>query len=335
MLRITVHTAPDAAALEATWRELETRAELSFFQSWTWAGCLFGARFTDPVLLRAERGGAVVALGLFNRRRLALHLGESGDAAQDGVYVEHNGLLLARHGAPDLVALLRAARRPGVVPRRLVLSGVDEAHLLAVRAAGGRVVLRRAHVAPLLDLTVTGGDWMAGLSANTRQQLRRSVRAYGSVALRRAETVREAHEFLDALAVLHQASWNRRGQPGAFARPFFREFHRALIARGLPRDEIDLLRVSAGGAVIGYLYNFRHRGRVLAYQSGFDYQAARGAQQPGLTCHQAAIDMYVAAGAKAYDFLAGDHRYKRSLANAEQQLYWLTLYPAVTSVLRR
>ena len=85
------------------------------------------------------------------------------------------------------------------------------------------------------------------------------------------------------------------------------------------------MRIAAGGRAIGYLYNFRHRGRVLAYQSGFDYAAAGARQKPGLTCHRAAIDLARREGATAYDFLAGGDRYKTSLANATTQMFWLDL----------
>ena len=233
-----------------------------------------------------------------------------------------------------MATLLRAVRGHRRIPRRIALSGVDDAHLAAAHATGARVLIRREHIAPRLDLAAAGVDWIASRSANTRQQLRRSARAYGAVRMERAMTVAVAWEYLDALATLHQRRWHARGKPGAFAQTFFARFHRELIARGLPRDEIDLLRISAEGAVIGYLYNFRHRGRVLAYQSGFNYAAARGAQKPGMTCHQMAIDWYAAQGVRAYDFLAGADRYKRSLANAQTRLHWLSLYPVLSDLWR-
>jgi CelD/BcsL family acetyltransferase involved in cellulose biosynthesis len=129
--------------------------------------------------------------------------------------------------------------------------------------------------------------------------------------------------MLDRLAVLHQAHWTRRGKPGAFAGPAFRRFHRALLARAVPRGEADLLCIAAGGREIGYLYNFRFRERVLAYQSGFDYATAGAHEKPGMTCHHAAIEAALAEGMDCYDFLAGAQRYKSSLAGAEVPLHWL------------
>ena len=154
-------------------------------------------------------------------------------------------------------------------------------------------------------------------SANTRQQLRRSDRAYGALTVTRARDAAEAHAMLDAMVPLHQATWAARGAPGCFAEPFFARFHHALIDRGMPRGEIDLLQVSGEGGIVGILYNFRYRGRSLAYQSGFAYRSADARCKPGLTCHHQAIRFCSEIGLDCYDFLAGEGRYKRSLAEQE------------------
>jgi len=336
--QIALSAVTDLAAIGPRWRALEARSDASFFQSWTWVGCLAEQRFPDPLLLEVRQDGQDVALALFNRHETwlsscTLRLGESGVAALDAMFVEHNGLLLAQ-GRADLLApclrfLLRP--RPGL---RLVLAGVDGAHLDAARATDGAVVrVLRTEPAPFVDFTqlADGPDgFVASLGASTRYQLRRSARRYGEggrLAVRRAQSVDEAHAMLDELAPLHQATWTSRGQPGAFANPKFREFHQALIASGLPRGEIDLLRITAGEQLIGCLYNFCYGGAVLTYQSGFDYAASQPHQKPGMTCHHMAIEMYRAAGWRRYDFLAGQDRYKTSLANAATTLHWIDMVP--------
>ena len=69
--------------------------------------------------------------------------------------------------------------------------------------------------------------------------------------------------------------------------------------------------------------NFRYRGRALAYQGGFDYANADRHQKPGLTCHHQAIRLATAAGLDRYDLLAGEGRYKQSLAGDATALHWL------------
>lgn len=309
-----------------TWRALEREAAgLSFFQSWTWVGCLAEERYDRPTLLRAEAGGRTIGLALFNRRGNRLHLAESGQASLDSPFIEHNGPLLAS-GAADLAlpALLRAAwRERGVT--RLVLGGVSPGVL---EVAGGVPFRSRAQEAPYIDLArirTGGGDWLASLSANTRYQLRRSARSYaqrGALQLDHATSVPEALRWFHELVALHGESWRRRGQSGAFDNPFALRFHRSLIERAQPRGELDLLRLRAGDEDLGYLYNFRHGARSYAYQSGLNHANAGRHGKPGLTAHAMAIERALADGELAYDFLAGAARYKLSLANDTTRLWW-------------
>jgi hypothetical protein len=341
MTVITLSRVTDWHTLGQRWREFEARCDCSFFQSWTWTGCLAEERYTDPVLLEARRDQRLVAMALFNRRRgptgrQILWLGETGVPALDAVFVEYNGILTER-GAPAglLAECIRAARCEPIEGhrpwrgRRLVLSGVGQVTLAAAFGSGGGNWVRQTLAAPYVDLDRVrrdGGDFLSGLSANARYQLRRSDRAYaaeGDVAVKRAGSVAEAQDFLGQLAALHQTTWLRRGRPGSFADPRFGRFHRALIHRGFARGEIELLRVSRGERHVGFLYNFNFLKIVLSYQSGFDYATAGRHQKPGLTCHHQAIRLALATGAARYDFLAGEDRYKRSLANAEGRLYWV------------
>jgi CelD/BcsL family acetyltransferase involved in cellulose biosynthesis len=327
-MAIAVETLPVRSFddLGEAWRALEAEAgDHSFFQSWTWVGCLAAERYDDPVLLRATEGGRVVGLGLFNRRDGRLHLAESGRSELDAPFTEHNAPLVAgADGRAVLEAVMAAAWRvPGA--RQLVLGGVPDAVL---HAAGGIGYRLREEPAPFVDLDAVrrgGQPWIETLSANTRYQIRRSARVFGRlgpVRLDRAERIEEARDWLEALARLHGESWRRRGQPGAFANPFSRRFHQELVERATPRGELDLLRLSAGGTAIGYLYNFRLGGRVYAYQSGLDPARAEGHGKPGLTCHAMAVERAIAAGERVYDFLAGAARYKLSLSNASEPLFW-------------
>lgn len=331
-VEVTLSPVGDLSVVEAEWRELEARAEAPFFRSWTWVGCLAAERFTDPFLARAVRRGRLVGLALFNRhgrrwhRRLAL--GESGDRRLDSPFVEHNGpLLAAGEGRATEAAMIRAALAvPGIGGLRL--SGVNPSLIAAAREAGAVLPGLQERRAPFvgLDALRSGGvAYLDALSANTRQQLRRSNRRYaaeGPLAIERAGDVPEALGWLEGLIALHGAAWRARGQPGAFAEPFMTRFHQALIAHGVPRGEVDLLRATAGSHTIGFLYNFRFRGHVCAYQSGFDYAVPDPHAKPGLTSHHLAIERALAAGDHSYDFLGGDDRYKRSLATDTAALVW-------------
>src|SRR5277367_1190577 len=130
MPSITLSPVTDWVGLGEQWRELESRADVSFFQSWTWVGCLAAERYDDPVVLQARRGDRTLALGLFNRRRGwpfdTLWLHETRKPPLDSLFIEHNGLLVGSGcgAATDdalRTACLAAARRvalPGQAPGR-------------------------------------------------------------------------------------------------------------------------------------------------------------------------------------------------------------------------
>ncbi len=339
------------------WRAFAPVAGASFFQDWTWVGCLAGERYPDPVLLEVFRDDRLAGLALFNRRVSrhegeTLYLHESTDPALAATFIEHNGPLVAVDDAvlrqavlAELLAQAMESRDGANRARRLVLSGVGPDCAEAALLCPGSVAEASVRVSPYIDFgqVPPAEAFIDRLSRNTRHQLRRSNRQYaalGTLSLHRADTVEVGLGYLAELIRLHDVTWTARGKSGAFATLAIRRFHQALIADGVPRGEVDLVRVSAGDSVIGYLMNFCHRGTVSAYQSGFNYADAGSHQKPGLTCHYLAIEAYRAAGVTAYDFLAGADRYKLSLANAQRWLHWLSVAPpwhpqAVRERLRR
>ncbi len=345
MIRVAVHDRVDLAALGHRWRDLEARSTCSFFLSWTWTGCLIEERFPDPILVEATENGRTVALALFNRRRRwglpVLFLHESGAAALDCPYIEQNGVLTESGREAELTRLCLAA----VLPRwHAVLAGIDATTFEAVQALAVLTRLRRTQASPRADLArlrATGRTYRESRSANTRQQLARSMRWYATEAgmvvsqpeVALAGTMKAALAELDSLAELHQASWNSRGAPGSFAQPFFRRFHRALIERGFHQGQVALQKISFSDLIVGYLYNFRFRNQILAYQSGFHYRNDAAAARPGLVAHAAAIEQAMEQGVDFYDFLAGEDRYKLSLSDTAHHLRWVECGPGLSPLL--
>lgn len=341
MDELSVSLRPAEGVGEA-WTALERRAHGSFFQSWGWIGCWLDRLPGDiePELIEVRWRGAVVALGILVRRTMArrgilrsrtLFLHATGDADLDSICVEHNGLLC------DQQVLAAAEQRvvDWLVERdarwdELHLPGVPARWGALAAARGLPVWLRAVQPSYELDLKAVRAhpEGLPGrLSRNTRYQLRRAERRLGEagpLCLDQARSAGEAHAFFDGLKALHVASWQRRGRPHAFSRPFFEGFHRALIDRRFDCGEIQLLRASAGGAPFGYLYNFRYGGRIYAYQSGF-VQDDDPHAKPGLVTHALAAARAAAEGADVYDFLAGDNQLKRSLSDRTGEMLWLNL----------
>ncbi|HET6605490.1 MAG TPA: GNAT family N-acetyltransferase [Rhodopila sp.] len=339
MIRVVVRSDVDFAQLGQRWRDLEARSACSFFLSWTWIGCLIDERFPNPLLVEAIEDGRTVALALFNRTwrwgMPVLWLHESGSPALDCPWIEQNGVLAEAGREAELTRLCLGA----VLGRaRVTLSGIDATTQAAVQALAGIVRVVRAQESPFADLSglrAAGASYFTSRSANTRQQLARSVRWYAAEAgggqsepaVEEAATVEAACGMLDLLAELHTARWVGRGGAGSFAQPFFRRFHRTLIERGMGRGEIALQRISFSGIIVGYLYNFRLQNKMLAYQSGLYYREDASMARPGLVAHATAIQQAMAHNIDIYDFLAGDDRYKRSLSDSEHRIWWLEAGP--------
>jgi len=339
--KIDVQVAPpgDLAALARTWRALEDRAAASFFQSWSWIGCWLEALPAEarPDLLTARADGETVGLALLGRRNgrrhgilpvQGLYLNETGDPALDCLTVEYNGILappeIAERVAGACLAHLAEAEGGW---DELHLGGVPTAYLDLAAGAGllPRVVdIKPSPFVDLAELRAAGGDYLAGRSRNTRQQLRRALRACEADGPLRFEVAADpatAASYFSDLETLHQAAWQARGQAGAFANPFFAAFHRRLIETAFDRGEIQLARIAAGDAPLAFLYSFVRAGRVSFYQGGLAYtDDAR--RKPGLVAHYLAVLHNLEAGADIYDFLAGDSRYKRSLATGSTDLLW-------------
>lgn len=331
-IEIAVESVTDLDELAPTWRELEARADSSFFLSWHWIGAWLRTVRRPAHLIRAHLDGRVVGLGLLHRQRTLRHrilpvrelvLNASGREDEDVITIEYNGFL-AERGLEEPVTracvrhLVRSDRVDGEAWDALLVRGVEPRSIAAMQMEGIRVRLHATSPSAAVDLDAvraSGRPYLDHVSGNTRSQLRRSIKLYeqrGPLVLEAARDPAEAQAFLEECAVHHQARWQARGHAGAFASGFYRRFHRELIAVALPAGAVEVVRVSAGGDRIGYLYNFIHRNRVYFYMSGLRFEADNRLK-PGLVTHLLCIERHLAAGRSSYDFMAGDFRYKTSL----------------------
>ena len=331
MTRTLSVLAASDAPVEAIWRRLADAARPSYFLSWgwieSWLACL-PAEQRPELAVVADDGVPVAACFLRHRRILrhhvvpsdALFMNATGVETLDELCAEHNGLLRmpdAGVSIGDLVALLLPASWD-----ELHLSAIDR-DTLPASTADYRVVVDREAACPYIDLArvrAAPGGYESLLGSATRAQVRRARRRAGELRVEIARDAHEAIEIYDELVRLHTASWQARGQPGAFADPWFDRFHRRLIAQRFDHGEIQLIRVSSA-TTLGCIYNFVSAGRVEFYQSGLAI-SADAKDKPGYVCHAAAIEHAARAGHAIYDLLGGDARYKQSLSTDETHLVW-------------
>jgi CelD/BcsL family acetyltransferase involved in cellulose biosynthesis len=346
-LSVSICLASEQADVATLWCDLQTRADASFFLSWDWIGCWLRESAVSPYLIIARHQDRVVAMALLkpSRRRRhhvlrtnALMLHQTGDPEIDIITIEHNGILVDR----DFASAAMRACVNFLIHNRQADGGLDwdELHLGGLPAPEGLRPLadqtglmmwyysyKPSWVVDLAELRRSGGSYLESLGANTRYQIRRSIRLYekrGGLSAVPARGVDEAMRYFDHMKELHQRYWSGRGGVGSFAYPFFERFHRALITDCLPKGTVELVRITAGGEPIGYVYNFVSNGWVCAYLTGFRYEED-SKLKPGLVSHHLCIARHLQQGARLYDFLAGNERYKANLARLGPDIGYLIL----------
>ena len=344
---VSVEEGASAARIEPLWRDLESRSQHSFFQSWAWMGAWLSTmpKIANLVSLEVRFEGRLVGLSVLGRNTIthskvfvsrALLVSEAGDPSHDALTVEHSGFLV--ESGLERKVLTHALRHLAEVDwhwDELHVSGVEHsegaAYLNTTQAVGLKPIVRAEHPYFFVDLAKLRRseiDYLDTLSSNTRYQIRRSMRLYeareGTLRVQSASGNAEALEYFDTQCQVHQKVWRARGEPGAFANDRLTDFHRTLIDACFEAGGVQLARVSAGDLDFGYLYNFVMDGVVSNYQTGFRYEAdAR--MKPGLVSHALAIQKNIGLGHRIYDFLMGEQRFKRSLAHNDALMQWLIL----------
>ncbi|MEQ1759696.1 MAG: GNAT family N-acetyltransferase [Vicinamibacterales bacterium] len=327
---------------EPAWRQVfEASGSTSFFMGPEWVGAwlsTFGLDLDARVVLLEDAGVPVAAAVLAQAKgRLPLvparqlHFHTSGEPVLDSPVVEFTSFL----ARPDRRAAALTAFTSLVQARRwdeFVLSGVTEPALeefrRAVPAWRVNVEWRPTYSVDLAELRRANTRYETVLSRNSRDQLQRSLKLYrerADLTVDVARTPEEASAFFDELGVLSEQRWQARGFPSAFESLPWRQFHARLIALAFQQGAIQMVRVRAGDATIGVLYNLVHGGVVSFYQSGLRFEPDNRFK-PGQVTHALAIQACVDAGHEVYEFMAAEgpegSRYKASLATQTGRLAW-------------
>ena len=344
VIRVTLEPLPELHRLAALWRDLEERSDASFFLSWTWISTWLASIECRPDLVMAQIGRQVVGLGLVLPRLIVRHrlmpvwtlfLHQTGDQDQDVITIEYNDFLIDRRVEEEtrnacLRFLLERREFGGRRVGELALCGLHEDRADDLLRLGRPVRELAATGSARIDLAAirrSGKGFDDSLKPSIARRIRRSTALYrerGDIDIKTAATIDEALSFFDSAGALHQQRWTSKGHPGAFAYPFYVDFHRRLINRALPEGQIELFRIAAGSEPIGFLYNFIYRNKVHYYFSGFQYEADNRLK-PGLVCHSLCIQRHIAAGMDVYDFMGGDQRYKTELGEPGPRLVSLAL----------
>ena len=353
---VRLESLPDTGVLRDAWLEVEAKSHCSFFTSWAWIGPWL-ALICQPRharMVSVHLGTRLVALGVFTVRRrffgmgpMHLRLHETGDKVLDNLTIEYNGLVCeAGHERQSLAAVVDHFARNDSRWLTLYLPGmeVDRVPFDLIRTIGldSRTKKYAACYVDLSALRDGKQDYMATvLSSKARGAIRRTARKlaqqHGDLVVSVAASKEQRLAYFHAMAALHETHWTGESDDhGAFNDPRILRFHERLVLESNDGEGPQLIRLSAGEEVIGYVYSLVWRGTVYFYQAGIDYQRFGTYGSPGLLLLVHAIEQSLGDGHDRFELMAGDAAYKHTLAMAQNKMVWLSLdRPGWASRLRR
>ena len=197
-------------------------------------------------------------------------------------------------------------------------SGAHEPMVQALRA-GGLGIRTRPRDFSTVALPADYDAFLASMSPNRRQQIRRNTKKILSkpgVEVRKVTNADELAPALDALFRLHGKRWRSVGQQGVFDRNVKeREFYECFAPEALARGWLAVYTLFDGSepkaVQIGYVY-----GRAfLQLQEGFDPDYS---PHVGNALRTRVIQDCIAQGLTEYDFLGGHSEHKRRWLAAER-----------------
>jgi CelD/BcsL family acetyltransferase involved in cellulose biosynthesis len=177
----------------------------------------------------------------------------------------------------------------------------------ALRRGGCAVRLDPLWSCPYLDLPGSWDEYLASLSPNRRQTLRRKERKLSRdhvVSLTDYGTGR-LEEGLRRLVTLHEQRW---AGAGTFSDPRVTRLHRCFAEDAARRGRLWLATLDLDGVPAAAWYGFADRDTVYFYQSGRD--PGREDQSVGAVLMGMMIRRAIERGYRRFDFLRGDEAYK-------------------------
>jgi len=293
----------------------------------------------------AERSGSIFSTALWSRlwwthfgrdRELLLHTARSADGGLTIVLPLYawrrrlpRVLRFLGHGPGDELGPVcaRDDRTLAGPALRMALGQLDWDVFFGEQLPGDQQwaqVLRgrtwRHEASPILHLPDSWEEYLAGRSANFRQQLRRREAALtreGDVSVRLADEATIDRD-LDMLFALHRARWGS-------VRTDFTDtpFHRGLARETLSRGWLRLWLLELDGRPVATWHGFLVGSVASYYQAGRDPAYQR--QSLGLVLLAHSIRSAIAEGATEYRFGRGDEAFKSRFTDENSGLETVAL----------
>jgi len=181
---------------------------------------------------------------------------------------------------------------------------------------------------PVIELTGRLEDFLAGISGNERQNLRRKMKFLenlGNVSFHRAFSHQEVEKEMDAFVHLHQMRWEHKGPGGSFQSQRFLMFHREISQLISQKGWVHLDFLLLDGEKIAGIYGYVYNGKYSFYLPGFNPSIVPQVS-PGKLLLFHCIEEAIREGCTQFDLLRGLANYKKAWANGLRRSLTLRHY---------
>jgi CelD/BcsL family acetyltransferase involved in cellulose biosynthesis len=190
----------------------------------------------------------------------------------------------------------------------------------ALAAAGLRIGWRSQSPSPRIELPATFDDYLARLSQNRRQKVRRNLRVIdsGEMTVGVVSDPQELRTAIDRWQALRVEWWAQRGQAmqEEHGSPRFLAFTQEVIADLVAVERALVWEVRHRGDLIGIAINFLDDTAFYYWLWGFDLRVEK--LRPGHTLIAHCIRWSIETGRGYFDFMIGDEPYKSDYAPTER-----------------
>jgi len=329
--------------LAKQWIALEAQAHPQYFLSWKWISAwLTQIKNTYPVnIIIANKKGNVVGIGIFiekshKRYRILpckqwlLH--RTGNEQQDQIWIENNTFLI--HS--DFYNEVHKTMWHWLFNNKksideFIVSVYKEQLLLdcSDNYSHYNEVKEKIELGYQVDLKTlkTIDDYYVTLSKNTRQQIKRSLKLLalrGEIQFKVSTNPVKQLQLLENSKHWHIEKWQKSSTPSGFNNPLFNQFHKNMIETKHPTAQTLVASLTINNDLYGCLYCLTQNKTAYFYLSNLK-PIQDNKIKLGLTMHTLMVEWLILNDFHTYDFLAGEARYKKSLANHQDKYYSLTL----------
>lgn len=329
----------EISRLEKEWLALEQQTQCSFFLTWAWIGgwlkqCI--ANQQPFYIVQAYNKNHLVGLAIIIKQQRKVFgffpikqwwLNRSGIETIDQCWIEENNFLMIKENQIQIQAAFFEFFKNNNSWQELIVGMCDSQTITNFSSLSSHLNVLyddKGYAIDYKNINSSEHYSQSVLSRNTRQKIKQSEKLLvqqGELTLHVLVKPEDKVKHLKYISRLHIARWQTTETPSGFINASFSHIFDELIIQ----PNVEIVYLEQNSIALGYLIFFIHQDKVYFYLSALTSNSNNKIKL-GMLLHHKAISHYLQLGFKAYDFLAGDARYKKSLTNNEYTQQMIAVY---------